>query len=225
MRKIYWVIILLVTVPAQLFSQQRKYVKKPSPKYDFSKGTQFVRLNVTNFLDPVDLSISSGYVYHLTEQVSIASDAGIYVYSRYYNNTKGVFGFQFRPAIRYYTAPSGNFYLEFETMYKQLTHRLHDFLGREFNGTVAAYEELTDFKYRRSIFSGAVKFGLLTHLDNNKKVFLDIYAGIGLRTKKFKLLNEPNSVYRRDASFFNTDSENTIYPSIPFGIRLAYRIK
>jgi hypothetical protein len=225
MQKIVCVFFFLLVIIPGTFSQQRIYKRTPSyNKFDFDKGTQFVRLNLTNSFDPMDFSISTGYQYHLNEQITVASDAGLYLYSRYYENTKSTFGYQLRPAVRFYTAKQGTFYIELEMMYKQLTHRIHDFIGREANGTVAAYEELTDFKYRRKILGTAAKFGVFTNLDRDKKFFIDIYAGIGLRTKRFKLVNEPNSIYRTDASFFNTDVENTTYPSIPIGVRLAWRI-
>src|SRR6478672_9113548 len=97
------------------------------------RGTNFIRFNPLNLTDVSEPNISFGAERRITDNISLALDAGYIVYSNRFHDLGRSSGFIVRPAVRYFPNKSRIFF-EGELHYKQATHHLHDWIGREVAG-------------------------------------------------------------------------------------------
>ena len=107
--------------------------------------------------------------------------------------------------------------------YKQVTHHIFDWLGKDVVNGIASYEQLQNFDYRRKITGFNFVSGVLVPLGKSNKTFIDFYLGIGVRNKSASVVGEPRSVYQqRDRIILAGD--NGTFPSLPAGLRLVIGI-
>lgn len=183
-------------------------------------------------LAEIDFTALAGYEQKVKERLFVTCEAG-YIFASAYitdqsetNNSKAS-GFLIRPALKYFVNSNNKFYVQPQIFYKQVTHSLYDWLGKDVVAGVPSYEELQHFKYRRKIFGANAIVGFALPLDKHRKGYIDFYMGLGLRRKINTVLNEPNSLYQR-RSMRPLDggpgSEGTL-PSVPLGIRFIYAIR
>lgn len=177
----------------------------------------------------VDYTALFGYENKLGPKLFLSNEAGYifassYIGSRNGNSTTGS-GFLLRPSVKWFVSESNRFYLQPQFFYKQVTHNVYDWLGKDAVNGVASYEQLQDFKYRREIFGFNVVSGFVLPLDQRRKGFIDLYFGIGVRDKKDNVVGEPRSVYNIPLDFStNSDNNKGILPSLPMGVRFIYTL-
>lgn len=159
--------------------------------------------------------------YRFTPKLALAVDAGYIFYSHYYIYAQKTSGFIFRPAIRGYMNDRNDFYIQAQAFYKSVTYSIYDWLNRDVDNGVPAYQEKTDFRLRKNIVGGNFMIGTMQPIFKGKG-YIDIYMGIGLRYKRSHVLNEPRSTYR-GPSFITTD--NTTLPSLPIGFKFLFVIQ
>jgi hypothetical protein len=133
-------------------------------------------------------------------------------------------GFILRPSVKIFLAEKNKFYLQPQAFYKQVSHYVEDWLGKEAVNDVPSYEQYQKFRYRRIVWGGNIICGWLNPLDKKNKTFLDLYFGLGLRKKEAKIPGEPRSIYRRNNGILINDVNN-VMPSLPAGLRLLIRLK
>lgn len=183
-------------------------------------------------LAEIDFTLLGGYEHKIKPRIFLATEAG-YIFSSLYVGTDNdgrarASGFMIRPSIKWFVADNDKFYLQPQFFYKQVTHHLYDWLGKEAVGGVPSYQQLQNFNYKRSSAGFNAVVGFALPLDQHKKGFIDLYMGLGLRRKWSKVVGEPRSVYRNDTGVTINDSPDAnsgIFPSVPAGIRFIYAIR
>ncbi|HWJ27347.1 MAG TPA: hypothetical protein VNS32_12450 [Flavisolibacter sp.] len=209
MRKVLLPILLVCT----LFAQAQK-------KVDTIQYKMLIGFSPLAMIQDDNVLMANGE-YRLTSKLALAVDAGYIFYSSYYTSVQNASGFIFRPAIRGYMNERNNFYIQGQAFYKSATYLLHDWLNRDVENGVPAYQEMTDFRYRKNVVGGNFMIGTIQPIFK-RNGYVDLYMGFGLRYKKSHLVNEPRSTYRRP-SFITTDDRTL--PSLPMGIKFMFVIQ
>ena len=187
------------------------------------KGSTFIRFNAVNLADVVEPNISLGVERRFFKQVSLAFDAGYIFYSQQFHSMGSSSGFILRSAVRYF--PDNNsLYLEGEIHYKQHTHHLHDWVGHDVVEGVPAYQEYKEFRLRKQVAGLHLKVGRLIPV--SKKIWLDMYAGIGYHLRKYIIVDHPDFVYSIPLEFNTiTTGQKEHLLAIPMGCRIIYRLR
>ena len=178
-------------------------------------------------LAAVDYTLLLGYETKVAPKIFLGSEAGYIFASGYIGNdgesSNNGTGFIIRPSLRWFVSDNNKFYLQPQLFYKQVTHQMHDWLGKDAINGVPSYEQLQDFKYRRKIAGFNIISGFALQMGQSKKYFIDLYFGLGVRNKKSVIAGEPNSVYNRSIGIFDPE-DNGVYPGVPIGVRFIYAI-
>lgn len=198
----------------------QKISREPLPQ-----GSHFLRFNLTNLINPVEPSVSLGYEYQVGENISVSADAGWVYYSNYFEGIKNTTGILLRPAIRWYPGQKERYYGEIEFHYKHVNYTFEDWIGRNCVNEIPNYEEYTSFKYEKKVTGINLKGGIVEPVTRNKKIWIDVYIGIGLRKKSEGIADEANSCYDIQGVIFpGTGNENNFGLSLPIGIRFLLKL-
>jgi hypothetical protein len=163
----------------------------------------------------IDYTLMGGIEFRLQERLMLLTEGGYIYASSYIGNSAGASGFIIRPSVKFFPARRKNFYLQSQFFYKNVTHKLHDWLGKLAVNGVPTYEELQDFRFRREVYGGNFIAGFLLPISKGN-AFIDLYAGFGIRFKSEHLVKEPTSVYNAKGL---VPVSATPFPSLPGGIR------
>src|SRR5206468_5755190 len=101
------------------------------------------------------------------------------------------------------------FYVEVQGLYKQVTHQLYEWLGKETVNGVANYQELEHFRYRRTIWGAQMIAGSLVPIKDGLCYF-DFYFGLGFKHKDAWIVGEPRSHYEGFTNFGATATTDHI---------------
>lgn len=179
-------------------------------------------------LAEIDFTALAGFENKIAPKLYLSNEVGYIFASNYIGRngdaTNNGTGFLIRPSVKWFVADNNKFYLQPQIFYKQVTHKMHDWVGKSAVNGVPAYEELQDFRYRRKIYGFNTVAGFVLALDQHKNGYLDLYFGFGIRHKKSIIAGEPKSTYRNSDGLFG-DMDNGVYPSVPAGIRIIYALK
>jgi hypothetical protein len=176
-----------------------------------------------NLADVSEPNISFGAERRISKHVSLAMDASYIVMSQRFHDLGRSSGFIIRPAVRYFPEKSGIF-LEAELHYKQHTHHIHDWVGRNIAGGVPAYEEYKAFRLRKQVIGMHLKFGRLMPVTN--RLWLEFYIGVGPHFRKFTVVEQKDLVYNFELIYENLSTgETERLVAIPMGCRILYRIR
>jgi hypothetical protein len=187
------------------------------------KGNTFLRFNVVNLADVPEPNISFGADRRISNHVSLAMDAGYIIMSQRFHDLGRSSGFIIRPAVRYFP-DKGKIFFEAELHYKQHTHHIHDWIGQDIAGGVAAYEEYKEFRLRKQVIGMHLKFGRLMPVTN--RLWFEFYIGVGPHFRKFTVVEQKGFVYNFELLYENvTTGETESLVAIPMGCRILYRIR
>jgi hypothetical protein len=186
-------------------------------------GNTFLRFNVVNLADVSEPNISFGAERRISNHISLAMDASYIVMSQRFHDLGRSSGFIIRPGARYFP-DKGKIFFEAELHYKQHTHHIHDWIGRDIAGGVAAYEEYKEFRLRKQVIGIHLKFGRLIPITN--RLWMEAYIGVGPHFRKFTVVEEKSLVYNFELLYENvTTGETESLVAIPMGCRILYRIR
>jgi hypothetical protein len=176
----------------------------------------------------LDYTLMGGAEYRLSPRVKLVADAGWIFASSIYGTeegAQGASGFIIRPGIKYFPSRPNN-YLQVQLFYKQVTHRLNDWLDKDVDNGVAAYQQMQEFRYRRTALGINFLLGLMRQLGRSKNLFADFYLGAGIRFKGSAVVGEDGSRYEQPGAVIIGDGEtNAVLPSIPGGVRLIFFLR
>lgn len=218
--------IFLLLLLFSFFAQaQRK--KHSFTEHPFTESKTAISFNPFALAE-IDFTALAGYETRLAPRWYLSTEAGYIFASNYIGRTEqssndGT-GFLIRPSVKWFVADNNKFYLQPQIFYKQVTHKMHDWLGKSVVNGVPAYEQLQDFGYRRKIYGFNTVAGFVLALDQHKNGYMDFYFGLGLRYKKSSIAGEPSSTYQNSDGLFG-NMDNGIFPSVPVGIRIIYVLK
>jgi hypothetical protein len=178
-------------------------------------------------LAAIDYTLLAGYERKLSHKLFLGTEAGYIFASGYIGNdgqsSNNGTGFIIRPSLRWFVADNNKFYLQPQVFYKQVTHKMHDWLGKDAVNGVPSYEQLQDFKYRRKISGFNLVAGFALPLGQHKRRYIDLYFGLGIRNKRSLIAGEPTSIYNRTIGIFEPVDDG-VFPSVPVGVRFIYAI-
>ncbi len=177
----------------------------------------------------IDYTILPGIEFRIKPRLFLTGEAGYIFATDYLRTNSGTeskgSGFILRPALKVFMNNRTNTYLQIQIFYKQVTHQVYDWLGKEMVNNVASYEQLQNFKYRRKIVGFNVILGAVLPI-KLRNSFFDLYAGLGVRKKASLVVGEPTSSYQRIPIIGNSDNANNgVFPSLPAGLRFIYAFK
>lgn len=185
--------------------------------------TTFARFNPLGLVDVRDLNISFGVEKRISHKSSVALDGSFIFFSQMFGEKSHYSrGFMFRPAYRFFPA-QGKVFIEIEGHYKQVTQKLTDWVGRDVVNDVPTYDEYATFRLRKSVKGAHLKVGRQYYL--SKHFWLEVYVGIGVHYRKYKVVDDPRMRYALDNVFLMVTSvDQEVVPALPAGLRLLYRL-
>lgn len=186
-----------------------------------------LRFNLTHAIDGVEPAINIGAEYRVSERLAVANDVGYIYFSNYLPESKKANGFTIRPSLKYYASQNKRFYVEGELLLKSVFFTMNDWLGMDCVNEVPNYFEERDFKFRKNTYAFHAKIGRVGMLTKDNKVSIDYYCGIGVRYKKFNLIDIPaNSCYNIPGflGLGNAESDQAFLPSASLGVRLLFKL-
>ena len=173
----------------------------------------------------VDFTVMAGYEHKLASKLYMSNEAGYIFASEYISNgesTSNGKGFNIRPSLKWFVAKDNKFYLQPQVFYKQVTHKMYDWVGKNPVNGVPAYEQLEEFRYRRKITGFNIVAGSVLPLDWKGNGYIDVYIGLGVRSKKSQVV-EHNVVYQRPTGIF-VPADDGVFASMPLGVRFIYAL-
>lgn len=176
-------------------------------------------------LADIDHTVMLTGEYRPNPKVGLLVDAGYIFASEYRSNIKRTAGFNIRPAVRMYHGRRNRGYLQAQAFYKMADYTLNDWIGKDCVDGVPAYQKLEDFTYRKNVMGFNIIAGGVLPLSPSHKWLVDLYGGLGFRSKKHKVVNEPDGCYDLNTGgFFNFEVDGTSI-SLPMGVRITHVIK
>jgi hypothetical protein len=216
------IVFLLLALPLCAGAQKKLQTKERL----FTQNKTAISFNPLAMV-AIDYTLLAGYEKRLTPKIFLGSEAGYIFASDYIGNDAESenhgSGFIIRPALRWFVADNDKFYLQPQVFYKQVTHKMHDWLGKNAVNGVPSYEELQDFKYRRKVSGFNFIAGFVLPLSQRNRSYIDLYFGLGVRNKKSMIAGEPRSVYNRATGMFDPVDDG-VFPSAPMGMRFICAI-
>jgi hypothetical protein len=164
---------------------------------------------------------------------SISADAGYIFYTNYIFNGSShkANGFVVRPALRYYVSDRNRFYWEGALTYQLIDEQHTDFLGMNCVNSVPSFFKFSDFSMLRTTADASVRFGGCFNLFKSKKLFLEMFAGVGARYRGYRIKSaDANTCYTISTllgeQIINSSSTTNAFSVIaPGGIRLGYMLR
>jgi hypothetical protein len=227
----YCLLVLLCAMYTQSFAQTKTNERLTK---DFDLNLRFsplalARLKHHTFLVGVEKKLKSNF--------SIGADAGYIFRTNYVINTTNsstshqAKGFVVRPALRYYVSDRNRFYWEGALTYQFIDEKYEEFLGVNCVNGVPAYFKLTNFSMLRTTADASARFGGCFNLFKSKKLFLEMFAGVGARYRGYKIKSaESNTCYTIPALIgervvTSSPTTNAFSVIAPGGIRLGYVLR
>lgn len=185
-----------------------------------------IRFNITGLVDVFDMNLTFGAEKKLTNNLSVAVDAGWIFFSQRFEETKSTNGLLLRPSVRFYPGKK-LFYIEGELHIKHVIYRMEDWIGREAVNGVPAYEQFATFKLRKDVIGPHIKAGRMVAIFQNPRLMLDFYLGVGVHFRRYKIPGQPaNSTYRVQSDFNRiVVGETKQQFALPAGVRMVYRFE
>lgn len=190
----------------------------------FSQTTLFkksllARFNFPGIIDPIDHNLSFGAEYIFHPKYSVGMDAAWIFASGYIYDDKRTNGILLRPFFRYYPHAQSNFFIEAEGHYKYASYSLEDWLGKEPENGVPAYQVFTKFQYIKQVAGIHILTGTRFYISKNHLLSMEATAGLGVR---WKWQAAKNGIYRPAIFDVNLSGFTTV---VPVNVRLCYSFK
>ncbi|HUR12803.1 MAG TPA: hypothetical protein VM012_15610 [Flavitalea sp.] len=215
MRKRPSLLFVLVICSVISFAQEKK---------EHSDRSLYLRFNFLGMVDPFDFNFTMGVERLFTKHASLALDLGWIFHSEYFSQSKRANGILVRPSIRLYPRENGRGFVEMELHYKSVMYKIEDWVGRDCVNNVPAYDEFTIFRIRKQSYGFHLRGGVKGALDQEKRFWLELSSGIGLRWKTQGFFREGNSCYNRSGGIFLDPNVNSVAPAFLMNLKLLYRI-
>ena len=195
-----------------------------------NKKYLWVQYNPFSLFEP-DIPIAATVLYQPTNRFGFALESGVFLGTRseVVSTATQMRGFKLRPAVKFYFSKerleSTRFYISLQSLFKftwQNKTTWQDVLDPS-TGQVL-YSKLFNYKEKKSVTAGSVVLGVELMADKKEKRWLiDIYAGLGLRSKNYQNIGLPSNVSAPESSdLFYVDQQ--LLPNIVLGATVGYRI-
>jgi len=220
---------MMKTIAWLLLSAFPYFAKAQKRTHPFTEVADALSFNPFALVE-IDFTALFGYEHQLAPELFLSTEAG-YIFASSYiagngsedAGTNGK-GFLIRPSIKWFVSENNRFYLQPQLFYKQVTHKIYDWLGKDAVNGVPAYEQLQEFRYRRKIAGFNAVAGFVLPLDQQRKAYIDLYFGIGVRYKTNQIVGEPRSIYQGLFIVAFDGDDKGFFPGVPMGIRFVYAL-
>ncbi len=195
-----------------------------------------IRTNILSWLEPNAGGPVLGFEYFINGKFSIGADVGFILYNPIKINEINLGnpnGYKLKPEIRFYlykknkVDPTRLFFALEGLFLKTKTTNYTDLPIMDNMGNIVYYY-LGGFDEIKKVTGFNTKAGIQIPRFFIPKMMIELYAGIGIRGKKYSYKDLPAGavVEQRAQSGFllNTDIDGS-YPSIAAGFKLVYKIK
>jgi hypothetical protein len=193
-------------------------------------------VNPFSFIEQ-DAGFTPGIGYAVTDKISLLTDAGIIFYNPFIENDGGtrvtnfLAGYKIKPEFRYYPKAGEHnkgFFIGVELLYKHVRYNRYDGVQVSDNMGNIAYTDYSGYKIKKDVYGGSIKLGVRTYFNKNYRLGLDLFFGLGARTKNFAVRDLPPGG-SFDRSFFSNRFLNPYWQegptlSLPCGAKLIYRL-
>jgi hypothetical protein len=192
----------------------------------------WVQFNPFNLAEPETLVAFTG-LYRPSSNWGFALDAGIYVAENFGEKSLPLGGFRLRPEVKFYLdngkGKRNILYFSLQGLIKVAKAPVQDFITVTDAAGNPLYQQLIEYKERKTVVGTHINFGGEILLDKAKRVMLDIYGGVGVRKKQTKAISVPagidaSQISVRDRQPFFTQT-GIVLPSLTLGLKISYRIK
>lgn len=214
--------VLLLTLSCWLGSVA---AQKKEP-YIMPAGTWLLRINPLGIVDPIETNFSLGTEYRFQKTVAASLDVAYVMQSLNMQNAKDSRGVIVRPAIRKYFDPGLNTFVEAELHYKMIESTLEDWVGRKTVNGVPAYQEFKRFHFKKKVAGFHFKLGVQESLVQQKWLWLEAYAGLGLRHRWQETDLPADATYQFLRQMFTVDRNegSSTMPAFVGGVRLLFKL-
>lgn len=195
---------------------------------NINTGTISIAVSPLTLLD-YEPTVNLQLVYRFNNRYSAAIEAGRII--KPLNRNEETFtslykytGWRFRPEIRFWKKATnkhnaGNSYLAIQGLIKIAKDHLYYDAQRN-TPSGLPYIEAAEQNIHKTVFGLTGLVGQEADLFNSKKIYLDIFTGLGLRYKFFK--DNIGTDFSKNAEWDFTNKTG-IYPTVAFGIRIGFR--
>lgn len=201
------------------------------------KDDVYIRTNLLSIIDPYAAGLTIGWEYFLTDHLSVGSDVGIILYdvTKTQNDNLGnPHGYKIKPEIRFYQYKKNSkkklrMFLSLEGLFLRTNTINYNSLPILDNTGNVVYNYSGGYNEVKKVKGVVTKCGLQIPRFIFEKMIFEVYAGVGVRIKRYSYENVPagasvldSRAFRR--KFFDIDVDGT-YPSLSGGFKLVYKIK
>ena len=223
LQRLFFFIFLL------LFSSEM--VSAQPQKSDF-----YIRTNILSWLEPNAGGPVLGFEYFINGKFSIGADAGIIFYNPVKINEINLGnpnGYKLKPEIRFYLYKKNKedptrLFFALEGLFLKTKTTNYSALPITDNMGNIVYYYLGGFNEIKKVTGVNTKAGIQIPRFFSQKMMIELYVGIGVRSKAYSFSNLPNGavVEQRGTSrlLLETDIDGS-YPSLAAGFKLVYKIK
>ncbi|MEJ7627264.1 MAG: DUF3575 domain-containing protein [Ferruginibacter sp.] len=189
-------------------------------------NTWHISFNPLNLAEP-QVSIGTGFEYRFLNRFGLWSEVSVILFNSYLNKEwSKLNGFRFIFQPRYYTGDARSFFITPELRLKGFNYHT---TGNFINPAIADTLNL-NYKASQMLIGGAIVFGKKINLSANKKLVLEITAGIGAKHRSIKRKDIPAGytyLFLENAFGLapHTNYDNDGTPYFPAGLRLFWQLK
>ncbi|SEW26024.1 Protein of unknown function [Chitinophaga sp. YR573] len=227
MKKLLPIFCTIIFLANLSYGQRSRY-----PKEGQFPRTQGVLLS-TNVLSLFDLeggpSLGLEYRFALNWAVAVDATAIMYTLPEVYSSDDGNHsGYRIQPQIKYYFGGrrrSFRGYISLMAMYKDVHYDKTTSGGQYYNGTEYITVDPVPYTEHKKIIAGSFNIGMQKFLDEERHIFIEPYAGVGLRHKERTGRPYVNGAYDND---YNDDDgvfdlKDGMYPHLSWGLKFGVR--
>lgn len=239
MRYLYLLSLLLVTVMVygqHLHVPQERPQPRPricmypeAGKFPLEPGW-LLTTDVSTLIQP-EAGPTFGAEYRIDLHWAVALDVTALLYNMpdFYSFESQHMGFRVLPQVKYYfpgRKHSYRGYVSAQGMYKQVTYHITDMLGRDWNGSQYDYYESIRYRESKSVWAASGNIGFQKFVGKERRMMLEMFAGLGFRYKSFKQANIPAgaAIQTNRWNEMNPFEDDGLYPHIAMGFKIGYRL-
>lgn len=194
--------------------------------YIMPAGTWLLRINPLGIIDPIETNLSLGTEFRFHKTAATSIDVAYVLQSLNMQNAKSSRGLIIRPAIRKYFDPGLNTFVEAELHYKMVESTMEDWVGRKNVNGVPAYQEFRTFHFKKKAAGVHFKLGVQESLVQQKWLWLEAYAGLGIRYRWQETDLPADASYQFLRQMFTVDRNegSATTPVLVGGLRLLFKL-
>ncbi len=200
------------------------------------KEEVYIRTNLLSLIEPLAGGPTLGVEYFFADNVSLGSDVGIILYNMgktQNDNLGNPHGYKIKPEIRYYMYKKNSkkklrMFLSLEGLFLNINTTNYNSIPILDNTGNVVYNYSGGYDEVKKVKGIVTKCGLQIPRFMFEKMIFEVYAGVGVRIKKYSYKNVPagasNPSRTNGREWVNIDVDGT-YPSLSGGFKLVYKIK